>query len=289
MADRLYNAQIDYPFVYHDNPDVMDMILDALFYVSPDDVVVTPGSVPADIDEVGAWLHYAETLTSPGPTPTVVVTMAFYVKVPNDPDVYPLADKFPDTTPRYVEKTFVFNPISGTSIQTIRAEEDDRSVLSVNVSLSSFSGTPVIADNRMEPGIVVPCSRKITQVNLYNEFRASDPAQRNKLPPDYFQAELFPGDVLEFNDGYNCNVSYNESTQTLRINGGVGFGLGRPDSNPWDDTDEDFDDGVRDVNGVNTLGIVPIEVGAGLTLDTSVPGELRILVRNQGDLACPPE
>jgi hypothetical protein len=123
---------------------------------------------------------------------------------------------------------------------------------------------------------------------MYNEFRASDPATRNQLPPDFFTAEKTPGEVLVFNDGYNCSVTYNESTQTLRFTGGLGFGLGRPESNPWDDTTENFEEGVRDVNGINIDGTVPIEVGSGATLNTTTPGVLGVFVRNQGDLPCPP-
>jgi hypothetical protein len=214
----------------------------------------------------------------------------FYVSAPADKDVYPIDEFYEDEGSVYVLRTFLVPDSPVGSIVSVRAQEDERSVLTVNNGQITGSTTYFeLNGNAMEPAIVVPLTRKVTQVNLYNEFRASDPAQRNKLPPDFFQDDVFPGEVLEFNDGYNCNVTYNAVTQTLRFNGGVGFGLGRPDSNPWDDTDEDFDDGVRDVNGVNTLGVVPIEVGAGLTLDTSVAGELRILVSNQGDLACPPE
>jgi len=124
---------------------------------------------------------------------------------------------------------------------------------------------------------------------MYNEIRASDPATHGELPPDYLTEEVLPGQSLVFNDGYNCNVNYDEDTQTLRFTGGVGFGLGAPASNPWDDTDEDLDAGLRGINGVNNLGTVPMEAGSGVHLDTTVPGILKIRVRNQGDIGCPPE
>lgn len=285
MADRIYNAQIEYPFIYHSDPTEVDGILDCLLYLSPDDTLVTPASVPSDIDDVGAWLH----------TTSIDVVLSdtyyvyqFYVQVPIDPDVYPMDDEFPTTTPRYAERTFRVLVNGGTTIVTARAEEDERSALTVNVEQAAVVGA-TLNDNLVEPGCIVPCTRKVSQINVYNEFRAHDPATRSDLPPDFLDEEVTPGQVLVFDDGYNCAVSYNEITQTLRFTGGLGFGLGRPDSNPWDDTDENFDDGVRDVNGVNTQGVVEIEAGGGVILDASVEGELRILVRNQGELQCPPE
>jgi hypothetical protein len=283
MADRIYNAQIKYPWISADTPDQIEGFLDALFYISPEDTPDTPPFIPAGIEDVGAWLASGQEIIS-GST---IYEYDFWVKVPYEPDTYELGTIFPDTTPLYFKKTFQFVVSDPLTIQVVKASQDDRSVLVANVEQLV---TPAVSydDNLMEPGIVVPCPRKVTQVNLYNEFRASDPADRSQLPPDYFTDELFPGNIVEFNDGYNCNVSYNESTNTLRISGGVGFGLGRPDTNPWDDTDENFNDGVRDVNGLNVAGIVEVEGGPSVNIIASEPGELRIVVLNQGDFECPP-
>jgi len=286
MADRLYSAQIDHPFVYHNDLVETGGILDCLFYVSPEDEPITPPWIPADIGEVGAWLGETAAASLPG---VEIKIWNFYIKVPADPDIWDTADEFPATTSLYFKRTFEVTLTDGVSIVSARASEDGRSVLTVNtgqVSAGTFADP--LNDNSMEPAIVVPCRRKVSQVNVYNEFRASNPAQRNELPPDFFQVELFPGHPLVFNDGWNCNVAYDEDNQTLRFTGGVGFGKGRPPSNPWDDTDEDFDNGVLDVNGVNTGGIVELEAGSGISLDATVAGELRIIVRDQGDLLCPP-
>lgn len=283
MADRLYTAQIDYPFAYHNDAAGVSGILDCLFYMSPEDVFVTPAVVPPGVVLVGTWLFSRAKVGSDW-------QYVFYVAAPADPDNYPMDGPYADDGSVYVIRTFLVPDTPAGAIVSVRAAEDSRSVLTVNVG--QIEGSAVyyeLADsNYLEPSVVVPCTRKVTQVNMYNEFRASDPADRNELPPDNLLEERVPGEALVFNDGYNCSVSYNESTNTLRFTGGLGFGLGRPASTPWDDTAQDFEDGLRDVNGVNILGVVPIAVGAGIILDTSVVGELRLLVRNQGDLSCPP-
>jgi hypothetical protein len=284
MADRIYSAQIKYPWISSDTPDQIEGFLDALFYISPEDTPGVPPFIPAEIEDIGAWLASGQTIVA-GST---IYEYDFWVKVPYEPDVYEIDDIFPDTTYLYFQKTFQVVVTDPVTIQTVKASQDDRSVLVANIEQLV---APAVSydDNSMEPGIVVPCPRKVTQLNLYNEFRASNPSNRNQLPPDFFTAELFPGDYVRFNDGYNCNVSYNESTNTLRLNGGVGFGLGRPDTNPWDDTDEDFNNGVRDVNGLNVAGIVELEsAGASVNINASIVGELHIIVINQGDFECPP-
>ena len=284
MADRIYSAQIDYPFVYHTEQltGLLDGILDCLLYMSPEDTFVTPAAIPADLGLVGAWFY---DVSQSGAD----LQYQVFVAAPADPDVYPMDDPYEDEGSVYVLRTFTVPTTPVGAIVTVRAAEDGRSVLSVNTGQLVDPGVlPVVyGANQVEPATVVPCTRKVSQVNVYNEFRASDPADRVDLPPDYLQQKIYPGHALIFNDGYNCNVTYNESTQTLRFTGGLGFGLGRPDQNPWDDTDEDFDAGVRDVNGINVQGVVPIEAGAGVILDATTVGELKILVQNQGELQCP--
>jgi len=284
MTDRLYNAQIDYPFAYHADADGVSGLLDCLFYMSPEDTFLTPAVVPAGIELVGAWLFSREKIGNDW-------EYVFYAAAPADPDTYAMDDAYTDDGRVYVRRTFLVTGTPVGAIVSVRATEDSRSVLTANNGQITGSGTYYeLADsNYLEPAVVVPCTRKVTQVNLYNEFRASNPGQRNELPPDYLQAALLPGENLEFNDGYNCNVFYNETTQTLRFTGGLGFGVGRPNVNEWDDTSEDADAGVRDVNGVNTQGIVEVEAGASVEINASILGELHILVRDQGDLVCPPE
>jgi len=284
MADRIYSAQIDYPFVYHNEQltGLLNGILDCLLYMSPEDTFVTPPATPTGIGLVGAWFYDVAQSGSD-------LQYRVYVAAPADPDVYAMDEPYEDEGSVYVLRTFTVPTTPIGAIVTVRAAEDARSALTVNTGQIVDPGVlPVVySENRIEPATVVPCTRKVTQVNVYNEFRASDPADRVNLPPDFLQEVITPGHSLYFNDGYNCNVTYNESTQTLRFTGGLGFGLGRPDVNPWDDTEEDFDDGVRDVNGINVQGIVPIEAGSGIILDATVVGELKLLVRNQGELQCP--
>ena len=281
MADRLYNAQIDYPFVASSAADAISGVLDVLLYLAPEDPVLNPGAVtePAGLDDVGAWLEDRGQIAGG----TVDWVYKFIVKVPNEPRDVEIGQEFPAVTYRYIEKVFTFLVDPDLGIISVRSSSDSRSVMTVKTAL--ITGAPVygLTDSIVEPATVVPCIRLVEQINLYNEFRHHNPAKRVDLPPDRLIQEIPKGSDLVLNDGYNCVVSYDEATETLRFTGGAGFGKGRPDTIPWDDTDEDFESGVRSINGVNVDGTVPIESGGGIILDNSVVGILRLIVRDQRD------
>lgn len=277
MADRLYSAQVDYPFVANADPQYAAGILDALFYLSPDDNVTAPAGNPGPIERVGAWLYSRDKVGTD-------YRYLFYVACQEDPDVNNLDEPYVEAAMRYTVRTFLVPLAPVGAIVTAIAAEDGRSVLVVNNGqLEGPDAYHVCAENYMEPAIVAPCIRSLTEIQLYNEYRSSNPIDRNSLPPDSNVATIGEGGSLVFNDGYNCAVSYDEDIKTLRFTGGIGYGKGRPTEIPWDDTTEDFEKGVRSINGANGQGTVMIDAARSVILDSSVPGTFRLIVRDQGD------
>jgi hypothetical protein len=277
--DRKYAAQIAYPFVSADPvAGEEDAYLDALLYVSPADVDQgIPVGNTDDLGPVGAWLvsRSQDTLTEG--------TITMRAKVPVDADSIDTSLDVAGSGAVYINRTFIVDTTTE-AIQVITGD-DDRSVLVVDAS--RLTTIPVgnalgYMDAAVEPGCVVPVRRQVISFNVYNEYRAKDPADRASLPPDERIQDVLTGGTVSFNDGYNCAVAYDPDTGILRFTGGIGLGKGQPDSNPWDDDDNTGLRGIRTVNGINNDGVVDVQAGSGvLAIGTS--GDLELRLRDQGD------
>jgi len=277
--DRFKSAQIDYPFVYPVPPldaDKVAGILDCLLYVSPDDALIV--YIPTSTIVGGGAEAYSYLQDISGQ-----VTLSIAVFVASDADLIDTGIDIPDGALVAVGRNFVFTPDPSLGIQTVLGD-DGRSVIVIDHGKLTPPGEgayPMTAV--VEPGRIVPCRRRVTAISLYNEYRESDPNNRAILPPDGLVVTVPEGGTVVLNDGYNCEVTYDEDTQTLRLTGGAGFGLGLPPTTPWDDTDEDFEAGARSINGINLAGVVPVEPGDSVYLDALTVGKLDIIIRNQGN------
>ncbi len=109
---------------------------------------------------------------------------------------------------------------------------------------------------------------------LFNEERYHDPAQRVNVPV----TEMWNGYQLKVEDGWNCELSYDEATGTLTINAGIGKGRGPAPYYPWDDGYKapDVTEGLVTINGEGRNDTVKIE-GVGGTL-VSAAGENKLEV-----------
>lgn len=278
MADRKQAAQVTYPFVSSLDPTYVEGILDCLLYFYPTAAGDTPaGTPPAEAHPVGAWVYRREEL------PTIF-RYTVYVATPADEPLIDTESTLTDGNPLYLVKTFEVPKGPLGTIVTVKANEDDRSVMIVNTSqIKSADPDYIFNKSIIEPACVVPCVRRLQSIGLYNEYRAVDPLDRSALPPDTLAIAVGAGGNLTLKDGYNCFVSYDQNSGTLRFSGGSGYGLGQPESIPWDDTAEDFEEGIRGINGLNSLGIVNIEAGRSVYINAPEAGEFNIVVRDQGD------
>jgi hypothetical protein len=143
------------------------------------------------------------------------------------------------------------------------------SVLVVNSSaMFDTVGSYVTAAN-IEPGRVCWQTDEVESVGLANELRKHDPAQRNNLPCTTLVSYSYDGATIKLVDGYNCELSYDEASETLFINASAGLGKGLPETTPWDSSPPDVENGVKTINGINNNGNVDIKPGASLTLSIS--------------------
>ena len=137
----------------------------------------------------------------------------------------------------------------------------------------------------VEPCQIVWRTTEITSIALVNEFRNHDPAKRSNLPPDTLVHKVWSG-KLKLINGWNCDLSYDEATKTLLIEGGPGRGRGLPAEIYWDTTPPDMSTGVLTVNGLGggsyTEHNVPMEAGKSLIMKRQTSG-LKFTVKKATD------
>ena len=143
------------------------------------------------------------------------------------------------------------------------------STLIINTS-TMFDGIGVFnMAAEVEPARVCWQEDEVTAVRLVNEERKFDPGTRGSLANNILASFASDGDVIKLVDGYNCELSYEESSQTLFIQAAPGLGKGLPATIPWDDSAPDITTGIRTINGINANGNVNIIPGSSVVRPTS--------------------
>ena len=149
----------------------------------------------------------------------------------------------------------------------------------------------------VEPAQICWQVTEIKSITLVNECRHHDPSQRVNMPPDRIRLVLEadrPGiNILKLRDGWNCALTYDETTGILRIEGGPGLGRGLPETIYWDSDPPDFDTGVLSINGLSdsggnpTVNNVNIRPGESVTLTQkaadATPPRLTFTVKEETD------
>jgi hypothetical protein len=118
----------------------------------------------------------------------------------------------------------------------------------------------------VEPARVCWQVDEVTAVNLVNERRMYDPSSRDSLPCTTLVSYQADGNIIKLVDGYNCELSYDEGSETLFINAAAGLGKGLPTTTPWSTSPPDVENGIKTVNGINNNGNVDIKPGNSLTM-----------------------
>ena len=136
----------------------------------------------------------------------------------------------------------------------------------------------------VEPAQIVWRLTEIRSITLVDECRHHDPSKRVNMPDDRIKLGLLADrpavNTLKLRNGWNCEVSYDEDSSTLMLDGGPGLGRGLPATIYWDSSPPDFATGVLSVNGIAGSGGTPtvnnVNIKPGpsviLTQTAEVPG-----------------
>lgn len=158
------------------------------------------------------------------------------------------------------EKTLNFK--SGETARTFRVPRAARGLVRVTSDESDTSFLTVLAQDlatrsvtvpeglklRLEPCLVTRETAALSAVNLVSAKMSH--SSLVTVTGSRFSLALGPGKALNFEDGYNCSVSYDSDSGTLTFKAGVGLGKGTAPVTPWDSGAPDLSKGIKSINGV---------------------------------------
>lgn len=177
--------------------------------------------------------------------------------------------------------TFDVQPNQGVQGVTNLSSEDSNGYLMVDSDFIYTVGNITLGDSyEIEPARVFWFGRSIKYISFYNEYRNSDPDDRNNLPDTLLKTFTAPGEI-KLRSGYNVKLSFFENSGILDIDGNVGNGLGTAPDNMWDEGTEwqPNSGGLLSINGVkpDANGDIPIISSASVNLVYS-QGNIKIEV-----------
>jgi len=271
MPSRRYSSEILYPFTpdAEAHRDLVAGVLDAFFIVKgegvagPYDESSSSGSTidtawPVDKDYFGALYSLVVTSTTN--------TYVFYAKAPQD-----------------YWRVMTFTVTRGNGIIKVNDAETAESFIIVDSdALYDTTSTTTEMWTELEPSRLLFQLDEIRSIRLTNEYREHDTRIRSSVLDERADETVLyldqDADTLQLVDGYNCSLSYDDTTGVLTISGGPGLGEGKPKEFPWDSVAPDVFTGIKSVNGVNVDGNLPVEFKESV-LPVYTAGALTMQVR----------
>ena len=255
MPIRRETADIVYPFVPGADKQYINGIKDAIFQIQGAHTITSlSGTLDAET--------YLESITQiPG---AVRYTFKSIYREATEESVY----------------TVTFEIVPNEGIKGVHNIVTEDSNCYVTVDSDFLYGGDITVDYQLEPARVFWFNRTLSSISFYNEYRNSDPNDRESLSDTLLKTFTAP-EVIKVRSGYNVNLVYSTGSGILDIDGNSGNGLGLAPDNMWDEGEywEEDVTGIISINGitVDDTGDIPVTKSGSVTFAKSL-GQLKIEV-----------